>query len=74
MEAEFIFSTREAQALVKRIEAVRPEVQIHTAIALAVWLTYIFSRNPVEWIGALRVAENVANKYLERMAEHEEEE
>jgi len=74
MEAEFVFSTREAQALVERIREVRHDQQIHTAIALAVWLTYIFSRNPVEWIGALRVAENVANKYLERMAEEKEEE
>jgi len=74
MEVEFIFSTQEAQALVERIKEVRHDQQIHTAIALAVWLTYIFSRSPVEWIGALQVAQDVAKKYLDRMAKGEEEE
>jgi len=71
MQPEFIFSTIETQALVERIRAVRPELQIHTAIALAVWLTYIFSRNPLEWIGALKVAQDIAEKYLEREAKEE---
>ena len=74
MEVEFIFSTQEAQALVERIKEVRHDQQIHTAIAVAVWLTYIFSRSPVEWIGALQVAQDVAKKYLDRMAKGEEEE
>jgi len=74
MEAEFIFATPEAQALVERIREVRHDQQVHTAIAIAVWLTYIFSRSPIEWIGALKVAGDIANKYLERMAEAKEEE
>jgi len=74
MEAEFIFSTQEAQALVERIKEVRHDQQIHTAIALAVWLIYIFSRSPIEWIGALEVAQDVAKKYLDRTAREEEEE
>ena len=74
MEAEFIFSTAEAKALVARIEGVREDLRIHTAIALAVWLTYIFSRSPIEWIGALQVAQDVAKKYLDRTARVEEEE
>ena len=74
MEAEFIFSTAEAKALVERIRGVRCDQQIHTAIALAVWLTYIFSRSPIEWIGALQVAQDVAKKYLDRTAREEEEE
>jgi len=72
MEAEFIFSTAEAKALVARIEGVREDLRIHTAIALAVWLTYIFSRSPIEWIGALEVAQDVAKKYLDRTARVEE--
>ena len=72
MEAEFIFSTAEAKALVARIEGVREDLRIHTAIALAVWLTYIFSRSPIEWIGALQVAQDVAKKYLDRTARVEE--
>ena len=72
MEAEFIFATPEAQALVERIREVRHDQQIHTAIAIAVWLTYIFSRSPIEWIGALQVAQDVAKKYLDRTARVEE--
>jgi len=74
MEVEFIFSTQEAQALVERIKEVRHDQQIHTAIAVAVWLTYHFSRDSIEWIGALKVAGDIANKFLERTAEEKEEE
>ena len=74
MEAEFIFSTHEAQALVERIAGIREDMRIHTAIALAVWLTYIFSRSPIEWVGALEVAQRVAENYLASTAEEKEEE
>lgn len=74
MEPEFIFSTVEARALVERIKGIREDMQIHTAIALAVWLTYIFSRSPIEWVGALEVAQRVAENYLASTAEEKEEE
>jgi len=74
MEAELIFVLPETQALVKRIEEIRYDQRIHAAIAVAVWLTYHFSKSPIEWIGALKVAGDIANKYLERLAEEKEEE